>query len=84
MDLDEKDVRSVANGRFTRRWRWHFTGYLIFCLVLMIGIVLGNIYLGWMDRLVFIPLVMLLGGFGFWIRRLDKAEKKLVKEWKGE
>lgn len=87
IDLDRKDIKAVASGRFTRRWRWHLLGYLIFCMILLggLGFLVSSYECGnLVSNIVFLPLVLILGGFGFWSWKLDKAEKRLVKEWEGE
>jgi len=80
MELDERDIRVVASGRFVRRWRWLFLSYLALCIFPLGGVA----FLGWNENLVYIPVVMILGGFGFWCWGADREGKKLVKEWKGE
>lgn len=84
MQLDERDVKAVAESRFMRS---HRRVYLL--VVALVGISwitlywLGKAFLGeWLDWAVAGFIVAVFALFFAFIRTLEKYKKETIKEWK--
>ena len=82
--LDEKDVRSVANSRFTKKYKWWIIGSGTCIFLAVPGIGLLSSPESWTSFLIFIPLVLGLGLSVLYFKKSSKAEKALIEEWKKE
>ena len=83
IELDEKDIKVVARGRFVTKYEKQLIAILIGTLAAIIGLVLLT------DRfevissyIAFIPVVGLFGYLVWYVRQIYKAEKELVEQWK--
>ena len=77
IELNERDVKAVANSRFWHKYRWKMSGVLIGGLVL--GIVLAVVTKSMFGLL---PLVAVLAAAVWLVVQASRYEKELVKEWK--
>ena len=77
IELDEQDIKAVANNRFFRRtWKKALAVVLFVFGVVILASVFGMPILGYIVTGLFVVAYILF------FRMLVKAEKTLVKEWR--
>ena len=90
IELDEKDIRTVANGRFFRKFRWKMLASIVpFVVAWAIGWILfvgqAAYPLDWPAIVVVALLVVAIFAPAiYWDRRQRREVNQLVREWKGK
>ena len=90
IELDEKDIRTVANARFFRKFRWKMLASIVpFVAAWAIGWILlvgEEAYLPDWPAIVVLALLMVVifAPAIYWDRRQRREVNQLVREWKGK
>ena len=83
IELDEKDIRSVAKSRFIRAHDKQLIIMVIGCIVAFIALDYATSqFKNFLHYLSIIPMIGLLVYFGWYLKSMKVSEEKLVKEWK--
>lgn len=80
--LDEKDIKAVADSRFSRKTTKFLVGLPLGCCAVLVLLVYLAGDSGIPSWLLFIPIIALLAGIIWWDAKRRAAEKALVEEWK--
>jgi len=84
IELDEKDVKAVANSRFFWKYKWWILGITLSILIVMPLVGLTSNPESWTRFLICIPGSVYFGSVILYLIKSTKAEKALIEEWKKE
>ena len=79
IELDERDIRAIADSRFFRRLRWRIAmGSLLWATL---GVTISTWV--WLPFLIpWVIITLAIFGYGVWIQR--RGEQALLSEWRND
>ena len=84
IELDERDIRNVASGRYWRRKKWYALGSMVVLAVVILPLFVILSKGNWTDWFwILVPIAYSVWSACLFIWEM-KERKKLIKEWKSE